>query len=175
MSNRKIDHVPELSGISSYHGWAKAMALVLQSAQLWCYVSDGVNVLDPINLAWTRPVVTFSSEEDDFATLLKWQAGDAEVHELLLRRMTSTVKAVLPSKLIPQSVPIRLGSSESSASNLGLNQTLSWADPAPDTERVWMGLMSMSAPIPLRVIILSAWVWRSWMRNVSSSRWRVFL
>jgi hypothetical protein len=134
MSNRKIDHVPELSGASSYHGWSKAMSLVLQSAQLWCYVSSGVNVLNPINLTRTRPMVTFSSDEDNFAALLKWQAGDAEVRELLLRRMSATVKAVLPSKPTPQSVPVGLSSSESSASNFGLNHTLSWADPQPETE-----------------------------------------
>src|ERR1700677_1036150 len=97
------------------------MALVLQAAQLWCCVSDSVNVLDLINLGWMRPIITFSSNEDDFVALLKWQSGDAEVCELLLRRMSATIKAVLPTKPTPQSMPVCLGSSTSSASNLGLN------------------------------------------------------
>ena len=165
MSTQKLDHVPELTGIDTYHGWSQAMVLVLQSNALWNHISEGANRLDPLNFARSRPPISISSSDVELDALLKWQSDDAKVRELLLRRMSDTVKSILPSAPLPRSVPVVIASSPSSASGLDSSASLGWEEPDEDSEVTardfWIHLRSqydkvdMSAQIALRTSLLA--------------------
>jgi hypothetical protein len=122
-----------LTGAADYHGWSSAMCLDLQSAGLWNHVSEGVNILDPLNYAKLCPSIWIGSPLEAFTALLKWQSDDATVFELLLCCMSITVKTILPTRPLPKSVPVALTSLSSSASTIG-STLLDLADPVPDTK-----------------------------------------
>jgi hypothetical protein len=114
MSTQKLDHIPELTGINTYHGWSQAMVLVLQGNGLWNHVSEGMNRLDPLNFARSRPPISISSSDIDFDALLKWQLDDAKVQELLLRHMSSQFSLLCPCRSpcqlssLPHHLPLRV-------------------------------------------------------------------
>jgi hypothetical protein len=164
MLTQKLDHVPELMGIDTYHGWSQAMVLVLKNNGLWNHISEGANHLDPLNFARSRPPISISSSDVKFNALLKWQLDNAKVWELLLCCMSDTVKSILPSAPLLQSVPVIITSSSSSASGLDSSASLGWEEPDEDSEvtacNFWINLQSqynkvdMSAQIALRTSLL---------------------
>jgi hypothetical protein len=80
----KLDHIPELTGQANYHAWSQDMTLTLWGACLWNHVSNGVNLMNPINFVKSCPVVTVNSNAAAFEELEKWQATDTEVIKILL-------------------------------------------------------------------------------------------
>src|ERR1700691_1841297 len=99
---------------------AADMVLVLCSNGLWCHVSEGINILDPLNYAYSHLSVSLTSSPSKFNVLLKWQPDDTRVQELLLCHMYATVKSILPSSPLSNSIPVTIISYLSSASSLGL-------------------------------------------------------
>jgi hypothetical protein len=111
----KLDHIPELIGKVS---WLKGMQSTLKRLESWGHVSEAADIMNPIEYAVTRPLVTRTSD------------SDAKVMEILEHRLSTVIRTTLPHSPLPNSVPVI----SRSTSSISQSASIVWSDPVPDTE-----------------------------------------
>lgn len=93
----KFDHIPELLGSENYVGWSTKMQYALACEDLWCHINTNS---DPADLLGTPSFIPIAADPANItpaekAKMRKWLLRDIKAKELITRRLSASVGALV--------------------------------------------------------------------------------
>ncbi|KIM50601.1 hypothetical protein SCLCIDRAFT_1175221 [Scleroderma citrinum Foug A] len=90
----KFDHIPELTGASTFHAWKSQVILALGREGAYNHVSDGLDPTDFAKFASTLPVPAdiAAPTAAECTLILTWLKEDAVAKDIICRRLSPAVQ-----------------------------------------------------------------------------------
>ena len=96
----KFDHIPELTGASTFHVWTSQVVLALGREGVYNHVSDGLDPTDFAKFASVLPVPADVAAPTvaERTLILGWLKDDAIAKDIIFRRLSPTVQRLIPQE-----------------------------------------------------------------------------
>jgi len=96
----KFDHIPELTGASTFHAWTSQVVLALGREGVYNHVSDGLDPTDFAEFASVLPVPAdvAAPTAAERTLILGWLKDNAVAKDIICRRLSPAVQRLIPQE-----------------------------------------------------------------------------